>query len=83
MQDINIYFIIPKPQDTPIKIVIEDNVKITSNENVIEIKRHLSSMEVKNLINNIFGTTNIGVIDCSDISEQEFNEIIDQLDPFN
>lgn len=77
MRNNNTYFIIIEENDSPIKVVIEDSVKITSNKNVIEIKRHLSYMEAKNLINNIFGTTNIGVLDYNDMSDEEFNEIID------
>ena len=65
----NTYFIIPKPKDKPIKVVVEDSVKVTSNGNVIEIKKHLSSIEAKSLLNDIFGTTNIGILDCSNIKE--------------
>ena len=64
----NTYFIIPEQKDKPIKVVIEDKVKITSNGNVVEIKKHLSSMEVEKLLNNTFGTTDIGVLDCSRIN---------------
>ena len=69
MENNNTYFIIPESKDKPIKMVIEDSVKVTSNGNVIEIKRHLSSMEAEKLLNDIFGTTNIGVLDCSNINE--------------
>lgn len=48
------HFILPESKDRPIKVVIEDNVKVISNGNVIEIKKHLSSMESEKLLNDIF-----------------------------
>ena len=72
MENNNTYFFFPEPKDKPIKIVIEDNIKVTSNGNVIEVKKHLSSMEAEKLLNDIFfGTNNIGVLDCSYMTEEE------------
>lgn len=75
----NMYFILPNPKDKPIKVIIEDRVEVTNNGKAIEIKEHLSHMETEKLLNDIFGTTNIGVLDCSDMTEKEINEIADKL----
>lgn len=75
----NTYFILTEPKDKPIKIIIEDNVKVTSNGNVIEIKKHLCSMEAEKLLNDIFGTTNIAVLDCSDITDEEIDRIVEKF----
>lgn len=83
MDNNNTYFILPEPKDKPIKVVIEDSVKVTSNGNVIEIKKHLSSVEAENLLNDIFGTTDIGILDCSDMTEEEIAEIDKIIDEFN
>lgn len=66
----NTMFILPnEPKDKPIKIVFEDDIKITANGNDIEIKRKLSGIEAEKLLNDIFGTTNIGIIDIDDIKD--------------
>lgn len=41
---------------------------------IIEIKRKLSPSEIEA----IFGSTNIGVLDCSDMSEEEINRIVNE-----
>lgn len=69
----NTYFIIPTAIDKPIKLIIEDDVKVINNGYNIEIKKHLSPMETENLLKNIFGTTDIGIIDISDIKDDFYN----------
>ena len=66
----NTMFIVGNEQkDKPIKIVFEDSVKVTANGNNIEIKRKLSDVEFEKLLIDIFGTTNIGVLNIDDIRE--------------
>ena len=68
--NLNTMFILPnKPKDKPIKIVFVADVKVTANSNDIEIKRKLSDAEAEKLLIDIFGTTNIGTLDFSDIEE--------------
>lgn len=42
---------------------------------IIEIKRKLTLSEIEN----IFGTTDMGILDCSDISDEEIDRIIDEF----
>lgn len=59
---------ITEDKDKPIKIVFEDDFKvIQTNDCTIEVLKILSSMESKKLLKDMFGTTDIGVLDCSDI----------------
>lgn len=75
----NTMFILPnEPKDKPIKIVFEDDVKVTANGNDIEIKRKLSDVEAEKLLNDIFGTTNIGILNCSGMTDEEINKIVDK-----
>lgn len=76
MKNDNIYFIVSEPKDKPIKLVVENNIKMTTNGNVIEIKKHLSTTEVKKLLNDIFGSTNIGVLDCDGMSDEEVERMV-------
>ena len=72
-------FILPnEPKDKPIKIVFEDDVKVTANGNDIEIKRKLFEIEAEKLLIDIFGTTNIGILDCSDILAEEIEQFADK-----
>lgn len=66
----NTMFILPnKQKDKSIKIVFEDDVKVAVNGDDIEIRRKLSDIETEKLLIDMFGTTNIGILDCSDIKE--------------
>lgn len=74
--------IIPASIDKPIKLIIEDNIKVINNGNNIEIKKHLSSMEIEKLLKIFFDTTDIGMIDISDIKDDFYycptcNKILD------
>lgn len=73
MNNNNTYFIIPTAIDKPIKLIIEDDVKVINNGYNIEMKKLLSPMETENLLKNIFGTTDIGIIDISDIKDDFYN----------
>ena len=75
----NTMFILPnEPKDKPIKIVFEDDVKVTANGNDIEIKRKLFDVEAEKLLNDIFGTTNIGILNCIGMTDEEINKIVDK-----
>ena len=59
---------IPENKDKPIKMVFEDDLKvIQANDCTIEVIKRLSPMESEKLLKDMFGTTDIGVLDCSDI----------------
>jgi hypothetical protein len=45
------------------------------NPYIIEIKRKLSPSEIES----IFGSTNIGALDCSDMSDEEIDRIVDEF----
>lgn len=63
-------FIVPnEPKDKLIKVIFEDDVKVTASDNNIEIKRKLSDIEAEKLLIDIFGTTNIGVLNIDDVKE--------------
>lgn len=66
----------------PLKIIIKDEAKSTSNaiddKFVIEISRKLDPFEAKALLYEIFGTDEVGVVNISDVSDDfidEFNSI--------
>lgn len=66
----------------PLKIIIKDESKSTSNviddKFVIEISRKLDPFEAKTLLYEIFGTDEVGVVNVSDVSDDfidEFNSI--------
>lgn len=72
----NAMFIIPvTPDYKPIKIAFLDDLEITNSENEydLEIKKKLSKFEVEKFLNDIFGTTNLGILSCEDI-EEKLNE---------
>lgn len=72
----NVMVITPNiPDYKPIKIVFLDDLEITNDENKyeLEIKKKLSKFEVEKFLNDVFGTTNLGILSCEDI-EEKLNE---------
>ncbi len=70
---------VPEDKDHPIKIVYEDDLKITHIDDcTFEITGKVYGIEAEKIITNIFGTTNLGVLDCSDMSDEEINGIADK-----
>lgn len=67
-----------KLAEKPIKIIFEDVTEVNMNGYDIEIKGRLSGIEAEKVISNIFGTTNIGVLDCSDMTDEEIDRIVDK-----
>lgn len=75
----NTMFIVPnESKDKPIKIVFENDVAITIDNDDITIKRKLSRFEAEKLLTDIFGTTNIGVVDCSNMTDEEIERAINE-----
>lgn len=68
---------IPECKDKPIKVIYEDNSGfIKTNDCTIEYLRRLTPMESEAVLMGMFGTTDIGVLDCSDMTDEEINSII-------
>ena len=66
----NTMFIVPnESKDKPIKIVFENDIAITIDNDDIKIKRKLSRFEAEKLLTDIFGTTNIGIFNINDVKE--------------
>lgn len=59
-----------------LKIVIEEDIKITGDGDIVEIKKRLSSMESEKLFIDLFGTINVGVLDCSNMTDAEIDSLI-------
>ena len=75
----NTMFIVPnESKDKSIKVVFENSVAITIDNDNIEIKRKLSRLEAEQLLIDLFGTTNIGVFDCGDITDEEIDRYINE-----
>lgn len=45
----------------------------------LEYRKKLSLVESEKLLKDMFGTTNVGILDCSDMSDEEIDEITDKL----
>lgn len=72
--------IFPKEKDKTIKIVGKDSVKVSMvGDNTFEITKRLTPMETEALLKDVFGTTDVGVLDCDNMSDEEFYRIIDEL----
>lgn len=69
--------------DKPIQIVFEGDIKVEGDDNNIEVTKRLSKMEAEHLLLNTFGTTDVGVLDCSNKTEEEIAEINRIVDEFN
>lgn len=70
---------VPEDRDKPIKVVYEDDFKATRTDGfIIEIAKKLTHTESEKLLNDMFGTTNVGILDCSYMSDEEFNKIVDK-----
>lgn len=70
---------IPEDKEKPLKVVYEDDSGfIKTNDCTIEYFKRLTPMESESLLNNIFGSTNIGAFDCSGMSDEEIEKIVDK-----
>ena len=69
-QKSDMVYVIPTDIDKPIKLVYEgDLIAVDNNDGSITFKRTLSPLEAEQVLKCIFGTTNIGVIDFSNVKE--------------
>jgi len=71
---------VPEDKDKPIKVVYEDDFKvIQTNDCTIEIVKRLTPMESEKLLNDMFGTTDVGILDCSDMTDEEIDRIVEEF----
>lgn len=68
--------IFPKEKDKAIKIVDKDSVRVSMvGDNTFEITKRLTPMETEALLKDMFGTTDVGVLDFGNMSDREFIEL--------
>lgn len=68
---------IPEDKEKPIKIVFEnDSDFVETDDCMIEYIKRLSSMDSEQFLKKMFGLTNICVFDCSDMTDEEIDRIV-------
>lgn len=72
-------YILPKKKDSPIKVITDDTFIECNDDFDFEVTRKLSPFEAEILLKDIFGTTEVGIFNCNDMLEEEFNDIIDKF----
>lgn len=78
------YISIEELHQKPIKIVYDNGWKARNiSDFEIELSRKLSPSESEELIKGLFGTTDIAALDCSNMTEEEIEEIDRIVDEFN
>lgn len=77
------YISVEELHQKPIKIVYEGDVKVEGRDNEIIVSQKLNEMMAENLLMELFGTTDVGILDCSDMTEEEIEEIDRIVDEFN
>ena len=71
---------VPEDKERPIKMVYEDDFKVIQTDDcTIEAVRRLTPMESEQLLKDMFGGTDIGILDCSDMSQEEIDKIVDKF----
>lgn len=71
------FMFISEDKEKPIKIVFEnDSDFVEIDDCMIEYIKRLSSMDSEQFLKEIFGAINIGVFDCSDMTDEEINRIV-------
>ena len=83
--DKNWYFLrnLNKCEPPPIKIVYEGEIKVEGDDNNVNVVKKPSKMEAEHLFFDMFGTTDVGILDCSNMSDEEIEEINRIIDKFN
>lgn len=76
-------YIIPSPNDKPIKVVYGNDWKVEDDRNELVFSKRLSEIESENLLMELFGTTDVGILDCSNMTEEEIAEIDRFVDEYN
>ena len=64
--------IVPNLNDKPLKIVYDDNWIMNLDGYSARFSRKLTDLEFKNLLIDVFGTTDIGTINKDDFTEDEW-----------
>lgn len=65
-------FIVPSQSDKPLKIVCDDNWIMNLDGYSARFSRELTDLEFKNLLIEVFGTTDIGMINKDNFTEDEW-----------
>lgn len=74
------FAIIPEDKEKPIKVIYEDNSGfVKTNDCTIEYLRRLTPMESEVVLMGMFSTADIGVLDCSDMTDEEIDRIVNEL----
>lgn len=73
--------IIPECKDKPIKVVYENDVRVTQTGDFsIEVVKKLRGIELEKFLKEMFGTTKVGIFDCSDMSEEEIERAMNEYE---
>lgn len=74
-------FILPKNKDKSITIVFEDEIKVISiDDYTFTFSKKLTPMQSEKLLKDIFGTIDVGLLDCSNMPNEEFELINNYLE---
>lgn len=65
-------FIVPNPNNKPLKIVYDDNWLMNLDGYSARFSRELTDLEFKSLLIDVFGRTDIGTINKDDFTEDEW-----------
>lgn len=72
-------FIIPTDIDKPLKLVYEDDVKVVENDDgTIKFVRKLKPLEAEQVLKCMFGTTDVGILNCNNTTTEVLEEIVKQ-----
>ena len=74
----NYVFIIPsRSRNVPIKLVYKEGSDVSLRDShTIEVKKNVYGTEAEKVISDIFGTTKLGILDCSGMTDEKVDEII-------
>lgn len=71
---------VPENKDKPIKVVYEDDAKVTQTSDfTIKFVKKLRGMELEKFLEDMFGTTKIGIFDCSGMTDEEVDKIVEKF----
>ena len=64
----------------PIRITYEDAVRFEDiDDYIIKTTKHLTPTESEKLLMDLFGTTDVGILDCSDMPYEKIYEFHDEV----
>lgn len=71
---------VTEDKDKPIKIVYENDLKIAHiDDYTFEISGKIYGIKAERIISNMFGTTELAMLDCSDMTDEEIDRIVNEL----